>query len=915
MMWLSMAPETDPAAPPIQDHVPPTSGFDNKNNSSPGNNAPAEPRRFVGVGAPEMLIPFNLRSRTASSGASSGGSPSVVGGLGGSIASLRMSSFTPTPNPIQHEQEQEDDSDEEPCCTPDHALANDAMVLLASSSSSTSSAIRDTSVGMPSHYHSAGTAPVKLVKTPGAHDGRKASDYFSMTLSSSSTRASSSHVQQQGNAGSGSDSTITSSTRSSPPSFDFRNTFAPIAFNKGRAAAKINGGGGIEFAGKQWSGKTAHAVEQEMEALGDRAIMSYAPDASYLAMRLEGLRRNLEASNWERRPSWVGWQEDQEEEEEAVKEQAQAEADKTQEADMTLSATAQQQAVRSPPTVGRKSALGRLAPAGSNGRAPKSPIARSEIALPPAPATSLIDAEYARVANLPAVSNIEGAQLSAAERSRLAQASFPATPAQGKENAAYFDDKRTAATETPSPQTPPPLDPAIRAAALDARLEIRQLKRDDVVQVRELHCFHGDGNKSPGRETYTMSAGFLLRLLVDEKHVAVVAVKRPIPAPESPLPSDLASSIHSRFSPGGMHHQHHHHLHHQVGSPGLPRVSSSLSRTPVYSVARSTSSMEAEEDEDEEREDEEEEEENDRSPTSPSFFSSPADAIGSRTEYTQATSLLDSDEEQNADSSRDDDAVQPVSPAVEQTQPAQAENATRNGTPAPGHEGAAAGESALPAHGLTLPPSVLPQSDSTLYEKDADKPILAGPLPVAPPLAVRVMAAPPPSHRMRSSDALLEGTETVVGVATAQLTTTEPLANELWPGIDADDTSARGAAVEQVHVLTLSVAPDERSQGLGARLLERLIEECRIRIGHNSLRKAESISLTGRARSMRVVVECHPSNARAVELYDKAGFARVEGPQGTKKNFYRGDDRIPLAYRLKVGGTDAHVYERRFELP
>ncbi|KAE8208415.1 hypothetical protein CF335_g426 [Tilletia laevis] len=940
MIWLSMAPETDPAALPIQDHGTAPNEQDEREQHQ-------RKSAFVGVGAPDMLIPFNMRSRTASAGASSGGSPSL--NLGRSIASLRMSSSS-TASPainglsqqgtfVNHQdqqgdedEEEEDESDEEPCCTPDHALANDAMVLLASSSTSTSS-FRDTSVGLPPqsthhhhhhhhHYNNVGTSAVKLVKTPAATSSRRRVDYF--TAATTTTEPSSD-----------SNSTITSSRATSPPDFDFRNTFAPLAFNRGAgglnssscaaastaSASKINGGGGIEFAGRQWSGKTAHAVELEMEALGDRAIMSFAPDASYLASRLEMLRKNLEGSGWERRPNWVHWEdeEDQKEEQEMETEDVEEEQEEVAEKeDETLTTDDK------PTETKTKSPTGpvRLRPHPTTASPKPKPhhhhhqkhAPRSEFSLPPAPATSLIDAEYARATRaLPSVSNIEGASLSAAERSRIARASFlPAPAAAGakaesrsrsrmREGVTVADVDEEGEEEEVEPQMPPPLEPAVRAAALDARLEIRQLKRDDVVQVRELHCFHGDGNKSPGRETYTMSAGFLLRLLVDEKHVAVVAVKRPIPAPESPLPSDLdlANSIHSRFSPSPM----------GASSPSRTlnreRVGSSLARTvkpdgrgEMYEVARSSSSMEAEAEDDDEEEEGEEEGEDIRSDagsgsSSPSSFSSSADEVSPRTEFTRATSLSDRGAQQ-----QQRQATTTATTATTTRMLPRAED-----------------RSNLPAHGRTLPPSVLPQSDSTFYERDADKPFLAGPLPVAPPLAVRVMAAPPPGHRLRSF-AMLEGAENVVGVATAQLTTTEPLANELWPGIDFDDTSARGAAVEQAHVLTLSVAPDERSQGLGARLLERLLEECEIRIGHNSLRRPpQSISVSGRAKSMRAVVECHPSNERAIGLYEQAGFRRVQGPQGTRKNFYRGDERIPLAYRLRVGGTDAHVFERRSDLP
>ncbi|KAK0550050.1 hypothetical protein OC845_002854 [Tilletia horrida] len=903
-MWLSMAPETDPDSGPIQDQVAPAHLHSSapSNNSdqlkvkrskrAAGNGAGSSSSKFVGVGEAYMFNPYNRRSRNGSSSSTTAGSPSLNLSWGGSIAALRMSSMPVAPTLGAHGQQTaaEDESDEEPCCTPDHALAEDAMVLLASSSLSSSSAVRDTSVSMPvDHHHSVSTAPVRLVKTPASvTTNERRTDYFQ---SIPEDHAVSIHSGLASAATATTATTNTSSTRASPPDFDFRTTFAPIAFNKNHSnqppAPKVNGGGGIEFAGRQWSGKTAHAVEQEMEALGDRVIMSFAPDAAYLASRLEGLRRNLEASNWERRPTWVGWEE---EEGQDAEEENTEDANKDAQVDgPSTDALATGQAKSADETTSNVTIREHV----------KSPKSQIDLALPPAPATSLIEAEAYRRANLPVVSNMEGYTMSAAQRSRLAQEWIPLNPETDEADSQDgMSNIEILPVEDVGPFTPPPLDAATKAAVLNARLDTRLIKRDDLVQVRELHCYHGDGNKSPGRETYTMSAGFLLRLLVDEKHVAVVAVKRPIPAPESPLPSDLAMSIHSRLS-----------INTTNPSPATerhaPLVPSALARQQsAYSIDRPdspTSSMEAEDDDDD-NDDDDDADEGPRSatttsPLSPSFFSTTANDFrpGSLTGFTAATSYTESE------TTRGLTSPEAVSNSQDTAIAREAEL-----------------EQNLPAHGMTLPASVLPQSDSTFYERDADKPLLAGPLPVAPPLPVRTLGAAPPSHRLRTVDAIsaiLEGSEVVVGVATAQLTTTEPLANELWPGIDPDDTAQRGYAVEEAHVLTLSVAPDERSQGLGARLLERLLEECKIRIGHNSLRKPESISVSGRARSMRAIVEVHPSNERALELYQKANFTRVPGPQGTKKNFYRGDERIPLTYRLKVGGTDAWVMERTFDLP
>ena len=61
----------------------------------------------------------------------------------------------------------------------------------------------------------------------------------------------------------------------------------------------VNGGGGLKHSGIEWSGRTLHAVEQEMEKLGRKEWMSHAPDPVYLASRLEAVRKNLEVEERE----------------------------------------------------------------------------------------------------------------------------------------------------------------------------------------------------------------------------------------------------------------------------------------------------------------------------------------------------------------------------------------------------------------------------------------------------------------------------------------------------------------------------------------------------------------------------------------------------------------------------------------
>lgn len=184
----------------------------------------------------------------------------------------------------------------------------------------------------------------------------------------------------------------------------------------GHTLERVNGGGGIEFAGREWRGKTAHAVEQEMETLRDENLMSHAPDATYLASRLEGLKRNLEAQG-ERRPSYVEYEQD------LVLDGTVTQADHPEHPDDLSTA-------------------------------PSLPLQSTSAA---SLSTSLADSS---VSNLSASSDWIGSTKMDVD-----------------------------------PLSIPSVEPAAKAAALDARIELRPLRRADLEQVRELHCLHGDSDR------------------------------------------------------------------------------------------------------------------------------------------------------------------------------------------------------------------------------------------------------------------------------------------------------------------------------------------------------------------------------------------------------------------------------------
>ena len=184
-------------------------------------------------------------------------------------------------------------------------------------------------------------------------------------------------------------------------------------------------------------------------------------------------------------------------------------------------------------------------------------------------------------------------------------------------------------------------------------------------------------------------------------------------------------------------------------------------------------------------------------------------------------------------------------------------------------------------------PSVAPApAPAPAHELEPDSPgciyHLPGPaVDLPPPAVTRTLGPPPPKGASRSPD-------TILGVISAHVAPVRPPTEILL-----DDHPSPASPPKQVdaHILTVAVAPAERGQGLGARLLDSLLAALPPRV-------------------TRTYLEVHPSNHSALALYNSRGFARVPGDAGTKRSFYRGDPRIPLSERLKPNGTDAWVLER-----
>lgn len=87
------------------------------------------------------------------------------------------------------------------------------------------------------------------------------------------------------------------------------------------------------------------------------------------------------------------------------------------------------------------------------------------------------------------------------------------------------------------------------------------------------------------------------------------------------------------------------------------------------------------------------------------------------------------------------------------------------------------------------------------------------------------------------------------------------------------------ATAGQADVQTLAVARDHQGSGLGARLLDALLAEARIR------------------RSREVLLEVRAENTAAHALYARAGFERI----AIRRGYYRPGGMDALVLRLRLG--------------
>lgn len=177
---------------------------------------------------------------------------------------------------------------------------------------------------------------------------------------------------------------------------------------------------------------------------------------------------------------------------------------------------------------------------------------------------------------------------------------------------------------------------------------------------------------------------------------------------------------------------------------------------------------------------------------------------------------------------------------------------------------------------------------------------------IAPLRTIKVMGLPPPGGLRATSEA-----ETVLAVASATIGVKENNENMWASHLDENVKEF------EAHILTLSIAPAERSQGLGKKMLETLMEECKRRANEASSR-ASSSNRSGGSKSsekttsqtkMRTYLEVHASNTKAINLYKEVGFKQMEGNEGLRRNFFRGDNRIPMRERMRKGGQDAILME------
>lgn len=240
----------------------------------------------------------------------------------------------------------------------------------------------------------------------------------------------------------------------------------------------------------------------------------------------------------------------------------------------------------------------------------------------------------------------------------------------------------------------------------------------------------------------------------------------------------------------------------------------------------------------------------------------------------------------------------------------------------------------------------------------------------------KVLAIPPTQPTARGQEAASgslarQDTETIVGVISARVSVViAPSEDSLWAPTSSGGKDEPSSLID-IHLLTLAIAPEERGQGLGAKLLSALHGECMVKSRLMALRiarprqgrswgaiptvppltprfidlpdekfgsepTADLLSsvetLPGKPDAFddeaaallvtappapegkhlsRTFLEVHPANLHAIALYTAHGFHRPTEPsRAIKKGFYRGDTRIATRERAKPGGTDAWVLER-----
>ncbi|PWZ02099.1 hypothetical protein BCV70DRAFT_156586, partial [Testicularia cyperi] len=400
-------------------------------------------------------------------------------------------------------------------------------------------------------------------------------------------------------------------------------------------------------------------------------------------------------------------------------------------------------------------------------------------------------------------------------------------------------------------------------------------------------------------ETYASTASFLLRLLVDDRHVCLVAVAKPIPEPAAPLPaaSDLTTLPATKLSGAR-----------SDDDDASSDVASDATLPPPAMTASGNALAQAHS----------------------NFSSSSTSPKYAETTSTTASSLFSA----------------PVSRPVLRLSPRGADGRINN-TPATSVFSDMQAERGAPQKRFTLDD-------------------LPGPTEERHAPVKKVLSIPPPRPIGSPSVATLAlaETETIVGVASAQLSlVTAPSEDSLW-GSDGDENDAPSSVVD-IHLLTLAISPEERGQGLGAKLLSALHGECMAKSRLMALRKRvrgpipaiaaltpkfidlpePGLSLVGggavgaggsgtsvpvpptqeatrsetrpRPRDptgkflARTYLEVHPSNCHALALYSAHGFVKpAEESRAVKKGFYRGDTRISTSERAKPGGTDAWILER-----